>query len=246
MADKPTYSKSHLEVDDIYTFMAIPSRGPTHVNWCMSMLNMRWPINQSTKRGIIVGEDVAQARNNFVLEAQAVDAKYLFFVDDDVLVPPNTPIELINQMDRHPEWDMLTGVYVTKTDPPEPVLFGGKVGSAGVHWDWEIGTQFPVWASGMGCALIRMTAFDKFPAPWFAFTHEAEGVTSKEEGEDIYFCRKLMEAGGTIMADGSILCGHVNIQTNEIFQLPYDSPPVRNAPKQLRDQFPVSKASKPE
>lgn len=232
------YKKSHLDQPDIYTYLAVPSRGPTHVNWTMSMMNLHWPINTSTKRGIIVGQDVAQARNNFVWEAKECGAKYLFFIDDDVLIPPEGPKHMIYQMDTHPEWDVLTGVYVTKSEPPEPVLFGGKVGSPGVFWDWEVGTQFPVWGAGLGCAVIRMTAFDKFPDPWFKFSNEKRGNVSEEEGEDIYFCRNLVENGGTIMADGQILCGHIDIRSGNLYQLWQDTPPVRNAPKEIQAQFP--------
>ena len=235
--EKAAYSKNHLE-DEVppRVYVGIPSRGPVHIAWHMNMIDLSWPVNESRKTRVAPGIEVANARNNLVLDAQGVGSKYMFFIDDDVVVPRDAPQHMIYQMETHPEWDMLTGIYVTKTVPPEPLVFGGKPGTSGAFWDWVVGETFPVWGAGMGCALIRMTAFDKFPDPWFKFSKSVndDGGTN-EEGEDMYFCRKLREAGGTIMADGSVICGHIDVKNGKMYRLWADTPPVRNARQEIRD-----------
>lgn len=234
---KGDYAKHYLEeATGPRVYVGIPSRGPVHIAWHMNMMELSWPVNESVKTRIAPGMEIAAARNNLVLDAQGVGAKYLFFIDDDVTIPRDAPHHMMYQMETHPEWDVLTGIYVTKSVPPEPLIFGGPRGSSGAFWDWKVGETFPVWGCGMGCALIRMSAFDKFPDPWFKFSesHDDNGGTLKE-GEDMYFCRKLIENGGVIMADGSVICGHIDVKDGKLYRLWADTPPVRNARKEIRD-----------
>jgi len=59
---------------------------------------------------------------------------------------------------------------------------------------------------GLGCALIEMEVLQKIFLRYndvncFAFEHN--------EGEDIFFCRRLHELGIPILVDTAIECGHV-------------------------------------
>lgn len=206
--------------------IAVPSRGSCRVEWASTLKMLEPPVNYSWALRFITGEQVDDARNGSVLDARELGAKYLMFIDDDTLIPNQGLRRLVYLMEQHPDWDLLSGVYVTKTDPPQTLIF--TEGSPGPAWDWKFNSQFPITGCGMGCCLIRMDAFDKVPEPWFKFVRTPEGKNSSEEGEDLYFCRKLEEAGGTLMADGGLLCGHINPK-GEIFSLPADSLPLKDS-----------------
>lgn len=208
--------------------MAVPSRGPVRVEWAINSTSIAMPMSYSTAWKIVVNEEVGHARNMCVAQAQKQKAEFIFFLDDDVLVPQHALRRLVHTMQMNPSWDLITGVYVTKTDVPEPLIFSPEGTTRGTYWDWEFNTIFPISACGMGCCLIRMTAFDKVEEPWFLWRHTVNGSVHGTEGEDVYFCRKLLEAGGTLMCDGGVLCGHID-QAGRIFSLPIESPPLANA-----------------
>src|SRR5690606_25886038 len=108
-------------------------------------------------------------------------------------------------------------VYPTKTSPPVPLIFGGDPSHAEPYWDWRMGETFPIWGAGLGCCLIRVSAFQKLvdrygeEAPVFAFEETGDGLTSQSIGEDLYFFKKLHDCGGKVMCDGGVICGHLDL-----------------------------------
>lgn len=197
------------------------------------------PVNYSWSLHFVTGREVHDARNDCVLDAKRMKAKYLMFIDDDTLIPTQGLRRLVYLMEQHPEWDLLSGVYVTKSNPPQVLIFKDGPGPS---WDWEFDTQFPITGCGLGCCLIRMDAFDKVPEPWFDWIEGGDGLNRFSEGEDLYFCRKLEEAGGTLMADGGLLCGHIN-KDGEVFSIPLDSAPLRNGAERLKEAYTVIDAT---
>ena len=134
-------------------------------------------------------------------------------------------------LQSHPELkadvDMISGVVPFKTETILPCVF--KDGHPGSYWGWRFGETFEIDRCGMACALIRMEAFEKVKEPWFewktriAKDHSAYG----EEGEDMNFCRKLKEAGGKVLGDGAVLCGHITPE-GRIYQLSGKERPFQN------------------
>jgi hypothetical protein len=213
-------------VPDADIVLAIPSRGNCRVEWATAFKMLEPPVNYSWAIRTLTGEQVDAARCGSVLDARERGAKYLMFIDDDVLIPNQGVHRLVYLMDNHPDWDLLSGVYVTKTDPPQTLVF--REGEPGPSWNWKFNTQFPITGCGMGCCLIRMSAFGKVEEPWFQTISRAEGQDRFAEGEDIHFCRRLGEAGGALMADGGLLCGHID-KKGHIYSIPADSLPIRKA-----------------
>lgn len=206
--------------------LGVPSRGPVRLEWASMLKSMAEPVNYSWALQTTLDKPVDEARNIITQWAIEHDANYLFFLDDDVLCPNQTLRRMVYQMENHPDWDLLSGVYVTKTDPPEPLIFGDN--PDGAFWDWKFNTQFPISGCGMGCCLIRVSAFEKVGEPWFVYRRESHGKDRMDEGEDLNFCRKLREAGGVLMCDGGVLCGHIN-QEGKIFSLDDQSLPIQRA-----------------
>ena len=118
------------------------------------------PMNTTMSRACVKGKPVDEARNELVSYARRIGARYIFFIDDDVLIPQNALIRLF-----HLKTGVATGVYYTKTQPSVPVILK-KDRPAGFE-DWKYGDVIEVDYAGAGCLLVDMNVFDaieeKFP-----------------------------------------------------------------------------------
>lgn len=208
--------------ESVGVVIAVPSRGTVRIEWAAALNSLALPINCSSILQIITGQKVEDARNTAVAAARRSNAEYLFFLDDDVLPPNQSLRRFIHLLENNPSWDLISGIVPVKSRPPEPAVF--KNGRPGPYWGWKFNQTFEIDACGMACCLIRMSAFDKVPEPWFEWVRGYNGAHRFEEGEDVGFCRKLKEAGGTLYGDGGVLCGHM-AEDGTTFMLPLDSAP---------------------
>lgn len=183
---------------------------------------------------IVKGLPVDKARCVLAEKALEVGAKYLWFVDDDTIPPPNTLQRLIYVLDNHPEIKAIGGVYVTKAPVPQPVVFRGA--GLGSFWHWKKDDIFEVTGIGAGCLLIRTDVFNEIPKPWFEFQESYSNtpeIPSSLVSEDISFCNKVRDAGYRVFAHGGILCDHFDANTGNTYQMAPDSYPMRLETKSL-------------
>ena len=185
---------------------------------------------------IVKGLPVDKARCILAEKALEIGAKYLWFVDDDTIPPPNALQRLVYTLDNYPEMKAIGGIYVTKAPVPQPVVFRGE--GLGSFWHWKQGEIFEVTGIGAGCLLIATDVFKELPKPWFEFqeflSRDCE-VPSHLVSEDISFCNKVREAGYRVFAHGGILCDHFDCETGKTYQMAPDSYPMRPETKSLAD-----------
>jgi len=211
---------------------AIPFSGrPLPPRILMAYHGVLAPMNYNMIQVFSHAMPIDAARQSFAEGAIAHKAKYLYFWDEDVEVPPQTLRELIYVMEQHDDVGVVGGVYCLKTKPAEPLVFRG-VGK-GPYWDWKVGEIFECDAIGMGCTLIRVAVFEDLEKPWFRSVDDTspflDAVNYGEQWtEDLYFCDKVKKTGKwKILAHGQLLPPHINLQTGEAFTLPPDSKPMR-------------------
>ena len=212
--------------------IAIPTLGrPVPMDWALALKNLNPPINFNVNYSMIYGNEVANARNTFAQQAIDLRSKYLFFLGDDVVVPPHTLKQLIFRMENTPEILVVGGVYCSKSDPSAPLVFRGD--GVGSYWDWKIGEFFSVTGLGMDCTLIRTEVFNKLSKPWFKTVDDSQhldGINSSEMWtEDLYFLKKVKDELGDdlVYCDASIICDHWDIYNNKKYTLPKNSLPLR-------------------
>jgi hypothetical protein len=179
------------------------------------------PEDVETTLKIIHAYNIADGRNDLVNHMLANNFDYIFFVDNDVILPKNALVDLYNM-----QWYITTGTYPRKepqtiTDAVEyTTLYNHNENNLKVYCPTfmpvsclEKGKITPVDCCGLGCTLIRRDLFSKIEIPYFFFAHEGNpGKNNCDEyciGEDMYFCRKVLRAGIQIWAHGSVLCGHI-------------------------------------
>lgn len=207
--------------------------------WAHAMMTLAWPLNVTIMHSVVVDQSIADARNLICRQAQEVEAKYVWFVDDDT-VPPNAAIRmLMYHLDQNPEALAIGGIYCCKTEPTQPMVF--KDFGAGSYWDWTLGEVFECAAIGTGCMLIRTELLEKLPYPWFRTIDVAvDGGNVLDTSavyctDDVYFCKLAYKAGLKILAHGGVLCHHWDMDTGEVFKLPEDSLPYLNRQKKKNE-----------
>jgi hypothetical protein len=211
--------------------IGVPSRGNVRVEWATMLLTLEMPVNLTYAVKIVTGETVEEARNILVQEARELETKYLFFLDDDVLVPNQTINRRVYVLENERDVDLLTGIVPVKSPGGEPCIF--KEGHASSYWDWTFNERFDVDSCGMAACMIRMGAFEKVGEPWFEWIKEKKGPGHTYElGEDVGFCKKLKDAGGRILADGGILCGHID-EAGKVYTIPEDCGPIERGKDKL-------------
>ncbi len=97
---------------------------------------------------------VSDAQNLIVRSAIEQDAEWLFLLEQDNILAPNTFFRL-NEYMRKGTVPVVSGLYFTKSNPPEPMIYRGAGNS---YYDkWKMGDK--VWASGVptGVLLIHMS-----------------------------------------------------------------------------------------
>ena len=161
----------------------------------------------------IEGQIVHKARNEVVSTALGEEAwDVAFLMDDDMVYPPHAIVHAVNQLEKHPEISILSGLYFERRLPHTPQVYEEAVEPdlRGKYWpvvDYaeRAGPDglLQVDACGAGFLFVRRGVFEKLKRPWFVFLDRM--------GEDFYFCRKARAAGYQVWADVGLKAGHMGV-----------------------------------
>lgn len=217
--------------------IAVASSGrPVHMEWSMTLPCLGNPVGMSIAWAVKKGLDRAKNREELVEKALAIGAQYIFFLDDDTLCPNFTLRYLHYQLEQRPEAMICGGIYCTKEDIPEPLVFMDLGG--GSFYRWKVNDVFECKGLGTGCMLIKTEIFRMLQKPWFYepdTVHVDEMVKlgdlevpiMKTIGtDDLYFCQKVTDAGFKIIAHGGVLPVHMD-ENGKMYTLPMDSYPCQ-------------------
>lgn len=190
------------------TLIAIPCMDMLPVGFVQSLLYM----NKGDSPTVYLKPNslVYDSRNLLSLYAIENGFDNVLWLDSDMLFPPNT----LTKLEAY-NMDMVTGLYVKRHEPVEPVLYdiidqpmrqknGRLEGTISVYKNYPEDSFFPVAGCGFGCVLtstkLLKHVWDEFgpaftPYPW--------------AGEDISFCHRVNQLGYQIYCDSSVSCGHI-------------------------------------
>ena len=146
--------------------IGVPTFGKVSTMWTISQLSLAIPIFTNIGYHFLQGKPVDIARSEIALNALNTGQGFVFFRDDDTLVPRDGLSKLMKRLpieDRtHPKDKanmVVGGVVYTKTEPPVPMIHIEGI-SAGFE-DWEYGELVECDIIGMGCTLIPTAVFKK-------------------------------------------------------------------------------------
>lgn len=156
---------------------------------------------------VMTKKEQFRARNLVTEYALGADCDYMWQIDDDTVLQPDTFMTLYNALEGNPDAAVAGALYTQRDGLFNPVVMKG--GFTGVD-SWELNFYAPheltggvmeVFVTGGGCFLFRMEAFKSIMRPFFW----ADG----ELGTDIQICLKLQRAGWKVLCDTGHSVGHV-------------------------------------
>lgn len=200
--------------------IATPSRGMTTTQWAMMLRRMNLPADAACHA--LTGYRVDLQRNECVKLFLRSSLEWLFFIDDDVMVPP----EAFDRLSSHGV-DIVSGLYYRRMEPIEPVAFVDRGDRMEQPPDFAIGKLLEADLVGAGCLLIHRRVLEGMAQPWFRWTEGDEALPARDRlSDDFFFCRKAKEAGFKVFIDTGVRCLHVGLGASELggVFLPFSSP----------------------
>lgn len=206
--------------------IGIPNEGNTkpeaydnHLINCFRLGGMqeRWKYERRNPRyefsWFTVGRMLTQmAREKLVHVALEAEMDYIIMYDDDMLLPPDLAMRLLEDMEAHPEIDILAPLAFMRAAPHYAVMYTVKEGYDAVRkqdyyinqWviDYPKDKLVECDAVGMGAVCIRMSMVKKMTKPYF--------MSTSPTGEDIFFCvNAKKQANARVFMDTRIKLGHL-------------------------------------
>lgn len=185
---------------------------------CMDMVSARFAQSLTTLKKVgqctvsfLIGSLVYDSRNKLAGLAMQMEADYIMWFDSDMVFQPDTLERMMDVMDKNPDIDILSGLYVRRGAPFTPVIFSKlEVNEHGeLEWDDVVNIPdepFEVDGCGFGCVLMKTDCLYEIASKenggmWFTPIAGA--------GEDCAFCIRARESGYKIWCDPRIELGHM-------------------------------------
>jgi len=146
----------------IPVLIGVATEGWIRYEWANARYAQVIPINWSAAGFDInytaLGFSIDDAYNLMVKQALNMDVEWLLIVEDDVMLPPDCFLRM-NKYIKKKEIPIVSGLYFSKGNPSEPLVFRGR--GNGCYYKWKMGDK--VWCDGlpMGCLLIHMSILKK-------------------------------------------------------------------------------------
>jgi hypothetical protein len=208
--------------------LGLPFSGkPIPPEFALTLSAQIWPSNFRVSKCAIKGKPVDEARQEMAELAIKEHAKYLAFADEDLSLMPHTYRTLLATLAQADEETMVcAGIYTSKSDPAEPLVYRGESGQ-GPFWRWKMGDVFEVDGIATGMMLINVKVFEYLEKPWFKTTDDRSA--NVHQTEDLYFCEKVRAAGFKILADSNVMGVHWGWDGQQFipYYLSDDSYPMR-------------------
>lgn len=198
--------------------VVLPAGDSVPAKCMLSWWNLGFPPNNGMTKVLALGMEVGEAYSatiQGILEHPELSKwEYLLTLEHDNAPPPDGVINLLNQMEAHPELSCIGGLYFTKgyggvaqiwgdiTDPilnfrPQPPRIGQLVECCG---------------TGMGFNLWRMDMFKdkRLRQPWFKTLKGNQGFMT----QDLYFWSDARKYGYRCAIDCNVRVGHYDVETD--------------------------------
>jgi len=198
----------------------LPSASMISAKVALSHWNLIFPPNNGVIRilaqGMEVGDAYSSAITNILAHPELRDWEFILTIESDNMPPQNGVVQLVEQMEQHPELDCIGGLYFTKGeggvaqawgDPNDPVI--------------NFRPQIPkndglleCCGTGMGFNLFRLSMFkdDRLRKPWFV-TQKQNGVST----QDLYFWADARKYGHRCAIDCSVRVGHYSVEQDIVW-----------------------------
>lgn len=196
----------------------LPAAATISTKVALAHWSMVFPPNQAVHRILALGQEVGEAYSNAIqsiLDTPGLNEwEYILTIEADNMPPFDGVVKLLAQMEKHPEYSCIGGLYWCKGpggvphlwgDPQDPVLnFRPQVPRPGELME--------VCGTSMGFNLWRLSMFKdtRLRKPWFKTLNGSEGQGVGTQ--DLYFATDARKYGYRFAVDCSVLVGHHDLE----------------------------------
>jgi hypothetical protein len=188
---------------------------PTKV--ALSHWGLIFPPNQGAHRMLALGMEVGEAYSNAIAEIiehpDLSKWEYILTIEHDNCPPADGLLKLIKQMEKHPEFACIGGLYWCKGADGVPQIWGNPKDPL-VNFRPQppdpAGGLVECVGTGMGFCLWRIAMFKdaRLRRPWFKTIAGSEGVGT----QDLYAWSDFRRLGYRCAIDCSVLVGHYDME----------------------------------
>jgi hypothetical protein len=191
----------------------IPSAAQIPAKVALSHWNLAFPPNQGVVRilaqGMEVGDAYSQGITSVLAHPELKDWEYLLTIEHDNMPPADGLLRLMTQMDEHPEFACIGGLYFTKGEGGVAQIWGDARDPM-INFRPQVpdpnGGLVECNGTGMGFNLWRMSLFKdaRLRTPWFKTD---AGCT-----QDLYFWTDAKKYGYRCAIDCGVRVGHYDFE----------------------------------
>lgn len=189
--------------------IAMPhSGGEVYMDWALEFAKIWKNAPPNTFVATAPEPQIDVAREKLAEIALSMNAKYIFWLDTDVLPGEH----VINKLMKH-NLPFVSGLYARRHYPCwNEMLMRGKDANGNEGYisipegSYEKGELITCDVVGFGCILMKTEILRSMEKPWFKWS---EHRVQRGKSEDFWFCERAREAGIRIVVDTSVVCRHM-------------------------------------
>ena len=192
--------------------IAIPTMSTVPTEFMASMLGLQ--TVEQTKISIAANSLVYMARNQLAMQAIDNGFDYIFWLDSDMTFPRDA-LKRLYQTAVSADFDLVSGIYFTKSIPPKPVVYkevkwdadeDGTINHEAEPWyDYPKDEVFGIGGTGFGGVLVKTQAILDVAEKFRCSPFEPLPML----GEDLSFCWRMSQLGKHMVCDSRVKFGHV-------------------------------------
>lgn len=199
----------------------LPAANTISTKVALSHWNLIFPPNNGVHRMLCLGMEVGDAYNQAIelvlTEPNLSTWEYFLTIESDNVPPMDGILQLVESMDKHPEFSCIGGLYWTKGEGGVPQIWGDPKDPV---LNFRPQTPLPeqvqeCCGTGMGFNLWRVSMFKdtKLRKPWFKTVAGKEGCGT----QDLYFWGDARKHGYRCAVDTRVKVGHYDITTDIVW-----------------------------
>lgn len=208
-----------IKKEDVWqnrVFLFTPSTGSVRMEWVQSRYAQMIPTNWSfveimhfLSPYVPIGYQLADAQNLMAKYVVEGDYQWIIYIEHDNILPPDAFVRF-NQYINEQKVPVVSGLYFTKAEITEPLIYRGK--GTSYFGDWKMGDK--VWADGIPFGfrlehaglvkaawenseeytvngVVTRRVFKQPGAIWY--DEEKGGMVSTGGTTDLAWCARIME-----------------------------------------------------
>lgn len=200
------------------TIVVIPAIAPVPPKIVLSWTSLIFPPNNGVFRiigeGMEVGDCYSNAIANVLTHPELSTWEYLLCIETDNAPPNDGVLQLIKDLEEHPELAAVGGLYFTKGEEGVAQIWGDPRDPL-VNYRPQVPQPETVQECcglGQGFTLFRLSMFkdERLRRPWFKTVAGKEGVGT----QDLYMWSDARKYGYRCAVDTRVKVGHYDYSTD--------------------------------